>query len=278
MNSLKKSQTIIYLLALSGLMINSLQKDVKAYPNTISACDGSIPAGNNTCLVDPTSYELDIYRVYICRSDPFPAGTNQADLTTCIALFKNDTTPYVGQLANNSFTLPSTGRESIVSGTYTHTALVLGTTFTGAGKYTSNPGATDWRTKGNFDGGTNVTTTFGDPVKSGETLSNWRGPGGNSANPYCKDGATTTRCEADFNNYQVTGIITDTSLTANTAPAERLFYLAQLTNPFTLTDSSAGSIQITVDNAYEVSGNNDGTVVEAMTIAPFVFQPNFVSN
>ena len=150
--------------------------------------------------------------------------------------------------------MPSTGRESIVNGTYTHTAVVLGTTFTGAGSYTS--GGNTYRTKGDFDGGTNVTTTAGDPVKSGETLSNWRGPGGNSANPYCKDGATTTRCEADFNNYEVTGIITDTSLTANTAPAERLFYLAQLTNPFTLTDSSAGSIQITVDNAYEVSGND----------------------
>ena len=62
------------------------------------------------------------------------------------------------------------------------------------------------------------------------------------------------------------------------ASASRLFYLAELTSPFILTDSSSGSVEITVDSNYELFGNEEGTVVESMAIAPFVFQPTFVSN
>lgn len=277
-NTIKKHSSILLSsLAFTGLLFNLSQRELKAYPNTVAACTGSIPSGDDTCLVDPTSYELDIYRVYICTSDPFPSSATKADLSSCMALFKNDSTPYTGQLANNTFTLPSTGMDEKVNGAYTHAAVVFKNIFTGAGSYTS--GGVTYRTKGNQIGGTNVTTSAGDPVKSDETISNWRGESGNSANPYCKDGATVSRCEADFNNYKVTGIITNSSLSATSgASASRLFYLAELTNPFTLTDSSSGSIEITVDNNYEVSGNDEGNVVEAMTIAPFVFQPKFVSN
>ena len=277
-NTIKKHSSILLSsLAFTGFLFNLSRRELQAYPNTVAACTGSIPSGDDTCLVDPTSYELDIYRVYICTSDPFPSSATKADLSSCMALFKNDSTPYTGQLANNTFTLPSTGMDEKVNGSYTHAAVVFKNIFTGAGSYTS--GGNTYRTKGNNDGGTNVTTTAGDPVKSDETISNWRGESGSSSNPYCKDGATVSRCEADFNSYKVTGIITDSSLNAvSGGSASRLFYLAELTSPFTLTDSSSGSIEITVDNNYEVSGNDAGNVVEAMTIAPFVFQPKFVSN
>ena len=281
MNSLKifikKKYSIIFSsIAFTGFLLNLPHKELQAYPKVIPQCTGSIPSGADTCLVDPTSYELDIYRVYICTSDPFPASSTEANLSSCMALFINDSSPYTGQLANNTFTLPSTGMEEKVNGSYTHTAVVFRNVFTGAGTYTS--GGNTYGTVNNPGGG-NVTTDAGDPVKVNETITNWRGESGNSANPYCKDGATVSRCEADFNNYKVTGIITNSSLSATSgASASRLFYLAELTNPFTLTDSSSGSIEITVDNNYEVSGNDEGSVVEAMTIAPFVFQPKFVSN
>ncbi len=272
----KKSSILLSSIAFTGFLLNLSQKELQAYPNTVSLCTGSIPSGEDTCLVDPTSYELDIYRVYICTSDPFPASSTEANLSSCMALFINDSSPYTGQLANNTFTLPSTGMEEKINGSYTHTAVVFKNVFTGAGTYTS--GGNTYRTVNNSGGG-NVTTDAGDPEKVNETITNWRGESGSSANPYCKDGATVSRCEADFNGYKVTGIITDSSLNAvSGGSASRLFYLAELTSPFTLTDSSSGSIEITVDNNYEVSGNDAGTVVEAMTIAPFVFQPTFVSN
>ena len=277
-NAIKKQSSILLSsLAFTGFIINISQRELQAYPNTVAACTGSIPSGNDTCLVDPTSYELDIYRVYICTSDPFPSSATKADLGSCMALFKSDS-PYTGQLANNTFTLPSTGMDEIVNGAYTHAAVVFSNKFKGSGSYTS--GGQTYRTKVYVENsGTNVTTDPGDPVKSTETVTNWRGQDGNSANDYCKDGATVSRCEADFNNYKVTGIITDSSLNAvSGASSARLFYLAELTSPFTLTDSSSGSIEITVDNNYEVNGNDAGTAVEAMTIAPFVFQPTYVSN
>ena len=276
-NAIKKQSSILLSsLAFTGFLFNLSQRELQAYPNTVAACTGSIPSGDDTCLIDPTSYELDIYRVYICTSDPFPSSATTADLSSCMALFKSDS-PYTGQLANNTFTLPSTGMDEKVNGAYTHAAVVFLNTFTAAGSYTS--GGITYRTKGNYDGGTNVTTTPGEPKKSAGTYSNWRGESGTSDNQYCKDGGTATRCEADFNGYKVTGILTDSSLNAvSGGSASRLFYLAELTSPFTLTDSSSGSIEITVDNNYEVDGNDAGTEVEEMYIAPFVFQPKFVSN
>ena len=79
MNLLKnaiKKQSLILLssLAFTGFILNLSQRELQAYPNTVAACTGSIPSGIDTCLVDPTSYELDIYRVYsmhckLCVSD-----------------------------------------------------------------------------------------------------------------------------------------------------------------------------------------------------------------
>ena len=272
----KKSPILLSSIAFTGLLLNLSQKELQAYPNTVNECTGSIPSGDDTCLVDPTSYELDIYRVYICTSDPFPASATEANLSSCMTLFKNDSNPYTGQLAKNNFTLPTTGMEEKINGSYTHTAVVFKNVFTGAGTYSS--GGNTYRTVNNPGGG-NVTTDAGNPEKVNETITNWRGENGDSNNDYCKDGATESRCEADFNNYKVTGIITDSSLNAvSGGSATRLFYLAELTSPFTLTESTSGSIEITVDNNYELHGNDAGTVVEAMTIAPFVFQPTFVSN
>ena len=276
--NMKKSSFIFSSLALAALLLNFFHKELKAYPNAVSTCTGSIPAGDDRCLVDPTSYELDIYKVFICTSDPFPAAATAADLSSCMSLFNSDS-PYTGQLANNTFTLPNTGMEEKVNGSYTHTAVVFSNVFKGSASYTS--GGTTYRTKEFVEGeGGNVTNEPGVPVKATETITNWRGESGEGGdNPYCKDGATVSRCEADYNNYKVTGIITDSSLNAvSDASASRLFYLAELTSPFILTDSSSGSIEITVDSNYELSGNEEGTVVESMAIAPFVFQPTFVSN
>lgn len=273
-----KSSLVFSSLAILSMQISTFKGEVKAYPVIVEECaSGQIPTAVEGCLVDPISYKLDIYRVYICRSDPFPASVNKANLDVCIALFNDNNNPYSAELANNTVSLPNTGMEEIVPGTYTHAAVVFENVFKGKGKYTV--GGNTYRTLANFNDGVNVTTTSGEPEVTVETLQNWRGPDGTSDNPYCKDGATVSRCETDYNSYKVTGIITDSSFNAvSGGTAARLFYLTELTNPFSLTTKSSGLIEITVDNNYEVGGNDEGTEVRNMNIAPFVFQPTFVSN
>ena len=132
----KQSSILISSIAFTGFLLHFSQRELKAYPNTVAACTGSIPSGEDTCLIDPTSYELDIYRVYICTNDPFPAAATNANLDVCMALFNDNSNPYTGQLANNTFTLPSTGMDEIVNGSYTHVAVVFENVFTGSGTYT----------------------------------------------------------------------------------------------------------------------------------------------
>ena len=275
----KNTSLIISSLAVSGLLINLFQKEIKAFPVTVEKCEtGQIPTAAKGCLIDPISYKLDLYRVYICREDPFPASATKANLDVCMALFIDNNNPYTAEFANNSFTLPKTGMDEIVNGSYSHVAVVFENIFRGKGSYTV--GGTTYKTLKSFtEEGTNVSTTLDAPQTTIDELKSWRGSDGNSDNPYCKDGATVSRCETDFNGYKVTGIITDSSFNAVWGDTSaRLFYLAKLTNPFTLNKNSSGSIEITVENNYEVGGNNEGTEVRNMNISPFVFQPTYLSN
>ena len=76
-NFIKKKYSIIFSsIAFTGFLLNLPQKELQAYPKVIPQCTGSIPSGEDTCLVDPTSYELDIYRVYICFISLFKAKTD----------------------------------------------------------------------------------------------------------------------------------------------------------------------------------------------------------
>ncbi len=275
----KNTSLIISSLAISGLLINLFQREVKAFPITIAKCTtGQIPTAAEGCLTDPISYKLDLYRVYICREDPFPASATKANLDVCMALFIDNNNPYPAEFANNTFTLPKTGMEEIENGSYSHVAVVFENIFKGKGSYTV--GGTTYKTLESFtEEGINVSTALDTPETTIDELKSWRGSDGNSDNSYCKDGATVSRCETDFNGYKVTGIITDSSLNAVWGDTSaRLFYLSELTSPFTLNKNSSGSIEITVENNYEVGGNDGGTAVTNMSISPFVFQPTFISN
>ena len=123
--------------------------DLPAYSAvTVSDCTG-IPSGDTACLIEPTTYQVSFYRVDICVNDPFPSTSSSADYagSGCITLFNGNGTLYEGELANeNTFNLPSTGREKIKAGTYKYLTMVLNNSFTSSGKYTS--GSTTWRTDG----------------------------------------------------------------------------------------------------------------------------------
>tara|TARA_Y100001968_G_scaffold244403_1_gene228461 strand:- start:312 stop:479 length:168 start_codon:yes stop_codon:yes gene_type:complete len=55
-----------------------------------------------------------------------------------------------------------------------------------------------------------------------------------------------------------------------------LFYSAQLENPITLNSNADGFIDITIDNVLEVYA--DGTTIQSIAIAPFIFQATYSSN
>ena len=96
----KKSALLFSGFALSTFLVNLHQSEVKSYPNTVEECSGSIPSYGNKCLVNPTSFRLDIHGVYICRSDPFPASSIKASLDSCMTLYETNNEPFPGEFAN----------------------------------------------------------------------------------------------------------------------------------------------------------------------------------
>jgi len=221
----KKSALLFSGFALSTFLVNLHQSDLKSYPNTVEECSGSIPSGENKCLVNPTSFRLDIHGVYICRSDPFPASSIKANLNSCMTLYETNDDPFPAEFANNTFTLPPTGMGQKVNGYYSHVAVIFTNKFIGSGKYTAN--GTTWRTIEETEEGVRVTSSQGEPEKNIDPVTQWRDENDADGNPYCKDGGTLSRCEADYNGYKVTGIITDSELNATYHnSASRLFYLA----------------------------------------------------
>ena len=187
----KNTSLIISSLAFSGLLINLFQREVKPYPKIVEECTtNQIPTAAKGCLTDPISYKLDLYRVYICTSDPFPASATKANLDVCMALFIDNNNPYPADFANNTFTLPKTGMEDIKSGSYTHVAVIFENIFRGKGTYTVD--GTTYKSLNAYDeeAGTNVSTTISSPETTVDTLTSWTGPKGESENDYCKNGGT----------------------------------------------------------------------------------------
>ncbi len=266
---MKKRSFLIALLTLGTSLLGSLDQPVQAV--TVNDCAGEIP-NNDTCLTEPTSYKIDTYRVDICQRDPFPSTRSSANYADagCMTLFNGKGDLYRGQLANNAqYTLPTTGRE-IKPGTYKYLTMVINNAFISSGKYTS--GGTTWRTLGPEED--DLSTTAGDPVEFSVKLSSWRGSADND-NPYCdNDGGTASRCEVNYNGYSLTGIGLGSNFVATSGDGVKyMFYMAELATPITLKADSEGYFDITVDNGLEVYG--DGTTIQTIAVAPFIFQATF---
>ncbi len=267
---MKKLSFLISFLTIFTGIFSALNQPASAV--TVEECSG-IPDGEDACLIEPTSYKIDTYRVDICQRDPFPSTSSSADYAGagCMTLFNGSGNLYRGQLANsNNYTLPITARENIKPGTYKYLTMVLNNGFISSGKYTV--GSTTWRTAGTDE--SNIVTTSGDPVESTVELSNWRGSD-DSDNPYCdNNGGTASRCEVNYNGYELTGIGLGSDFIATSGSGVTyMFYMAELATPITLKAGADGYFDITVDNGLELYGN--GTSVESMAVAPFIFQVTY---
>ena len=242
---------------------------------TIIKCSGQIP-NKTACLIEAGSYGIDTYRVDLCQESPFPDFRSSADYagSGCMTLFNGKGSLYKWRFPKVfKYKLPSKGRENIKPGRYQYLTMVVKNDFTTSGKYTS--GKTTWRTKGGS--AKTLGTSKGEAVEFKTKLQNWRGIM-NQDNDYCdNNGGTFSRCEIKYNGYKLTGIGIGKDFIETYGPnVEYVFYMVELLSPITLTKEMDGFFDMTFKNNLEVYGN--GTTVQSISIAPFVFQATYTSN
>ncbi|WP_320667408.1 hypothetical protein [Prochlorococcus sp. MIT 1307] len=243
--------------------------------STIIKCAGQIP-NKTACLIEPSSYVIDTYRVDLCQKSPFPDFRSSANYSEaeCITIFNGNGNLFRNQLGKDSkYKLPTTGREVVKPGKYKYLTMILKNSFISSGKYRS--GETTWRTLGSDE--KNLTTKKGDPVKFAAKLRNWRGKD-NKDNGYCdNNGGTFSRCEMNYNGYEITAIGLDTDFIESYGDkVTYMFYMLELSTPITLKESSDGYFDLTLKNSLEVYG--DGIKVESISTAPFIFEAKYNNN
>ncbi len=270
-----KIQTLlISLLTLSAGLALSKNQSVHSAA-TIIRCKGQIP-NRTACLIKPSSYKINTYRVDICKESPFPSYRSSANFSGagCMTLFNGNGDLYKGQFAKNSkYKLPKIGKENIKLGKYKYLTMVLKNSFTSSGKYTS--GQTTWRTAGtNKKGIPIITKKAGAPVETTVKLTNWRGSN-NQNNDYCKnDGGSFSRCEINYNGYELTGIgINSDFIETYGKNITYMFYIVELSSPITLQKDSEGYFEININNDLEVFGN--GQEVQSISTPPFIFKATY---
>ena len=261
---------ISLLIAFGGLIYDWNQPLHSA--STIIKCKGQVPE-RTACLIKPTSYKINTYRVDICQDNPFPDYRSTADYAGggCITIFNGNGDLHEGQFAKTSkYKIPKIGRESLKQGKYNYLTLILKNGFTSSGKYRS--GKITWRTAGNNE--RNLEITPGKPVEFTVKLRNWRGQN-NKNNDYCEnDGGTFSRCEINYNGYQLTGVGLGSDFVETYGDkVNYIFYMVKLSSPINLNESSKGEFYLTVKNDLEVYG--DGITVQSISTPPFIFDASY---
>ena len=244
---------------------------------TIIQCSGKIP-NNTACLINASSFKIDIYRIDICEKNPFPDYRMTPDYSGagCISLFNQKGKSWEVD-SKNKIKIPNLDREKIKSGSFKYSAIILKNSFTSSGKYTS--GERTWTT-GGVDARTNKKILkIGEvnPVEFTTKLTNWRGKN-NKNNDYCiNNGGTYSRCEVKYNGYEVTSVGMGADLIESYGSSLKyMFYMNKLLSPINLKQESAGDFYLEIKNRLEVYGN--GRTVTSISIAPFIFDVAYDGN
>ena len=247
---------------------------------TIIKCAGQIP-NKTACLIKANSIKTNIYRVDLCKENPFPNYRSSADYSGagCLSLFNDYGKLYIGEFTKgNKYKLPSKGRDTIKSGSYKYLTIVFENRFKSSGKYTS--GERTWTTTGKIDKKTNqkiLNVNKGVPMEFTSNLSNWRGKY-NKNNDYCdNDGGTFSRCEMNYNGYELTGIgLRDNFIESYGSGLSYMFYMNKLLSPINLKEGMQLDFYLMDNNSLEVYGNGD--TVKSISIAPFIFKLTYEEN
>ena len=268
----------IYLLTLLGV-----SNSVFTYPvhsaSTIIQCTGKIPK-KTACLIEAKSLELNIYRVDLCKKNPFPVYRSSADYASgdCISLFNGNGRLYKGNfIKGNRYKLPKKGRGIIKQGSYNYLTIVFENRFRSSGEYRSG-------LNNRITGGINkkdnrkiIKLNEGEPVKSTTKLSNWRGVN-NIKNDYCdNNGGTNSRCEINYNGRELTSIGLDSKfIESYGTKLSYMFHAKKLLSPIELKEGLDAEYYLIDNNSLEVYGN--GKSVDSISIAPFIFKLIYKEN
>ena len=244
---------------------------------TIIKCKGQIP-NKTACLIKAKSIKINIYRVDLCKKNPFPNYRSSADYAGagCITLFNDNGKLYRGNFKKGTkYKLPEEGRDIIKNGSYNYLTIVFENSFKSSGEYTS--GQTTWKT-GGFNKKYNqriLNINKGATIEYTSKLSNWRGKD-NKDNDYCdNNGGTYSRCEVNYNGYELTSIgLGDNFIESYGKNLSYMFYMNKLLSPIYLKENMDVDFYLIDNNSLEVYGN--GTTVQSITIAPFIFKITYL--
>ena len=240
--------------------------------NTILNCSGDIPK-NNPCLIKANTYKVNILRIDLCQTNPFPSFRSTADYggAMCINLFDKKVFGSY-DLNNQKLNLP---RNVDIGGKYKYISMIFENKFSASGKYLA--GNFFWKTS--RKGPKNVIkdkNNDGKPYEFTTKLQNWRGKD-NTNNKYCSNnGGTKSRCELKYNGFNLTGIGLGSDFIEQYGKgAKYMFYMSELVPGIVLNKNSLGSIQLNYQKNLEVYG--DGGSVKSISIAPFIIKATYMN-
>jgi len=250
------------------------------------------------CLTTPDKFELTIYEMGLCTSDPITGskGTKAWDKTTCTTTMIStngitvDLAP--GDSASKEAVLPSSATRP-PSNTYTHAFILISNKFTLKGSYTLADGTRYYSTQGEDEWG-----LYGKPVVGsapaqdhGEELDQIGGEdeelgwtvGDSSEMPYTtmtgggKVAAILLK-NCDHINNQCIGT---TPKVANKAEPEKLFAVFETNsgNPVVISDSTQGlEVELSVkDVGYSVGTSSYGESGSITFFGSAPFKPKFTT-
>ena len=241
--------------------------------NTILNCSGNIPK-NTSCLIKASTYKINISRIDLCQTNPFPSFRSTADYigSKCINLFDKKKTRQYDLTNNQKLNLPS---NIPIEGKYKYISMIFENKFSASGKYFA--GNFFWKTSRK---GPKIIikekNNVGKAYEFTTKLQNWRGKE-NINNKYCSNnGGTKSRCELKYNGFKLTGIgLGSDSIEQYGKGVKYMFYMSELSPEINLDKNSSGFIQLNYQKNLEVYG--DGGSVRSISIAPFIIKATYIN-
>tara|TARA_B100001287_G_scaffold151096_1_gene127141 strand:- start:295 stop:1101 length:807 start_codon:yes stop_codon:yes gene_type:complete len=241
--------------------------------NTILNCSGDIPK-NNPCLIKATTYKVNILKIDLCQTNPFPSFRSSPDYigAKCLNLFDKKKSRSFDLKNNQKLNLP---RNVPIAGKYKYISMIFENKFSASGKYYD--GNFSWKTS--RKGPKNIIkekNNFGKAYEFTTKLQNWRGKE-NTNNKYCSNnGGTKSRCELKYNGFKLTGIGLGSDFIEEYGKgAKYMFYMSELVPEIILDKNSSGSIELNYQKNLEVYG--DGGSVKSISIAPFIIKAIYLN-
>lgn len=242
---------------------------------TILNCTGEIPK-KTACIIQASSYNVNIRRIDLCQKDPFPNYRITADFSgsKCITLLNRNLSIQNDLDREKKFYISKD--LNFDEGDYKYIAVILRNNFIISGKYKSENYF--WATskegpKEIIKSKSNISV----PNKFSTKLINWRGEK-NLDNKYCKNnGGTPSRCDLQYNGFKMTAIGLDSDFVETPGNKKKyLFFVSEISPVVNLNKNTEGYFIINFKKNLEVFG--DGSEIKSISIAPFKFKGTFISD